>query len=182
LRIAGCRIGRIALWALIAATVGIFLSTVRQRSNWILRLLGASLGLAWTLLTHLIVPVLLFEDRGVYYSIYRAEELYQGNWGVQGAGDFGFGLLGLLLSLLLSYWCFSSAPTPGPWPSSWHLLILSVVCSAMKGVVSVALYRYATQRQAPPGFSADLIEEAFRALSLLKTPTLRSGLRLHYWV
>jgi hypothetical protein len=57
LRIAGRRIGRIALWALIAATVGIFLSTMRQRGNWILRLLGASLGLAWTLITYMIVPV-----------------------------------------------------------------------------------------------------------------------------
>jgi hypothetical protein len=41
-----------------------------------------------------------------------------------------------------------------------YLLILSVVCSAVKGVFTVALYRYASQRQAPPGFSADLIDDA----------------------
>lgn len=96
LRIAFSRIGRIALWGLISGTVGLFLSSVRQRGKWILRLLGASLGLAWSLIAYTIVPVILFEDRGVYDSIYRSEELFQGE---QVAGGFGSGLLSFKLRL-----------------------------------------------------------------------------------
>ena len=43
LRIAFTRIGRILLLALITATVGLFLRSMRERGGWIMRLLGASL-------------------------------------------------------------------------------------------------------------------------------------------
>jgi hypothetical protein len=163
LRIAASRIGRIALWALISATVGLFLSGVRQRGNWIMRLLGASLGLAWSLITYMIVPVILFEDRGVYDSIYRSEELFQGHWGEQVAGGFNFGLLNFVLSLpafLMAAFLWSYDKALAVIMAVCYLLILSVVFSAARGVFTVALYRYATQREAPAGFSADLIDQA----------------------
>ena len=40
----------------------------------------------------MIVKVLLFEDRGVYDSIHRAKELFQGHLAEQVAGDFGLQL------------------------------------------------------------------------------------------
>jgi hypothetical protein len=162
LRLAFRRIGRIALWALIAATVGLLLSSVRNRRNWILRLLGASLELAWTLITYLIVPVLLFEERGVYDSIYRSEELFHQHWGEQVAGSFGFGLLTTLLCLpafgiAALLWDYDRAL--GICMAGSYLLILAVVSSAVKGVFTVALYRYATEGEAPSGFSADVIDD-----------------------
>ena len=163
LRIAFHRIGRIALWALIAATVGLFLSSMRDRGNWVLRLLGASLGLAWSLITYLIVPVLLFEDRGVYDSIYRSEELFRSHWGEQVAGSFGFGLLSFLLCLPafgLAAFLWRYDPVLGIIMAFFYILILAIVSSAVKGVFTVALYRYATQGEAPSGFSANTIDEA----------------------
>jgi hypothetical protein len=38
-----------------------------------------------------------------------------------------------------------------------YALILAVVTSAVKGVFTAALYRYATSGEAPRGFSAELI-------------------------
>lgn len=99
LRVAVSRIGRIAAWALVAATVGLVLHSLRDRRNWLLSILASGLTLAWTLLTYLIVPVLLFEERGVFDAIYRSEELFRSHWGEQVAGSFGFGLLSFLLSL-----------------------------------------------------------------------------------
>jgi hypothetical protein len=163
LRMAFHRIGRIAVWALVAATVGMFLQSMRQRGNWILRLIGGSLEIAWALMTYLIVPVLLFEDRGVYDSIYRSEELFRKHWGEQVAGSFGFGLLGILLCLpafgmAALVWRFDRALAIIAAVS--YILILSIVMSAVRGVFTVALYRYATQGEAPSGFSADVIDEA----------------------
>jgi hypothetical protein len=57
-----------------------------------------------------------------------------------------------------------------------YLLILSVVCSAVKGVFMVALYRYATLREAPTGFSADLIDGALGGRQLnIEGAGLRPG-------
>jgi hypothetical protein len=41
-----------------------------------------------------------------------------------------------------------------------YTLILAAVTSAVKGIFTVALYRYATQGEAPAGFSAELIDGA----------------------
>ncbi len=163
LRIAAGRLPRIMAWTLVAATVGVLLQSLRNRRNIFGRLLGSALGLGWTLITYLIVPVIIFENRGIYDSIYRSAELFKKHWGEQVAGSFGFGLLDLLLflpSLLLGalFW---------NWDRGFaviavlvYTLILAAVSSAVRGVFTVALYRYATSGEAPPGFSAGLIDGA----------------------
>jgi hypothetical protein len=163
LRIAFSRIGRILLLALITATVGLFLRSMRERGGWMTRLLGASLELGWALITYMIVPVILFEDRGVYDSIYRSQELFQKNWGEQLAGSFGFGLLNFLLCLpafALAAVLWKVDVALAVIMAVCYLLILAILASAVKGVFTVALYRYATLGEAPAGFSGDAIDEA----------------------
>lgn len=161
LRIAIGRLGRIAAWAFVAATVGLVLSSFRDRRNWLLNIVASGASLAWTLLTYLIVPVLLFEDRGVVASISRSRELFASHWGEQVAGSFGFGLLSFLLSLpalALAAACWRWDPIGGIIFAGVYLLILAAVFSAVKGIFTVALYRYATAGTAPPGFSAGVID------------------------
>jgi hypothetical protein len=162
-RIAFSRIGKIAMWALFATTVGVFLSSMRKRGNLIFRIIGASLEIAWSLITYLIVPVILFENRSVYDSIYRSQELFRKNWGDQVAGSFGFGFLGFLLclpALLIAALAWKVDPALGIIMGIVYLIILSLVMSAARGVFTVALYRYATQGDAPSGFSGQAIDEA----------------------
>jgi hypothetical protein len=161
LRLAFSRIGRIAAWAFVAATVGLFLRSARDRRNWLLNLLIAGLSVAWALLTYLIVPVLLFEDRGVFDAIRRSEELFRKNWGEQVAGNFGFGLVSLLLSLpafaiAALFWRLD--PRFAIILVVLYMLILATVVSAVKGIFTVALYRYATAGAAPAGFSTGAID------------------------
>jgi len=163
LGIAFSRIGRIAAWALVAATVGLFLHSARDRRNWLLNLLISGLSVAWTLLTYLIVPVLLFEDRSVFDAIRRSEQLFRKNWGEQIAGNFGFGLVSLLLSLpafAMAALCWRWDPGFAIILAVLYLLILGTVVSAVKGIFTVALYRYATAGAVPAGFSADVIDDA----------------------
>jgi hypothetical protein len=162
-RIALDRLGRIAAWALLAASVGLVLSTLRDRNNKLLSILGAGLNLAWSLIAYLIVPVLLFEDRGVFGSLNRSAELFRSHWGEQVAGSFGFGLLSTLLSIpavLLALACWRVDPIAGIILAAAYLLILATVTSAVRGVFTVALYRYATAGSPPPGFSAGVIDGA----------------------
>jgi hypothetical protein len=161
-RIAVHHLGRIAAWALVAASVGMVLSSLRDR-NKLLSIVSAGLSLAWSLVTYLIVPVLLFEDRSVLRSLHRSEELFRSHWGEQVAGNFGFGVLSTLLSIpavILALACWRINPIGGIILGAVYLLILATVTSAVRGVFTVALYRYATAGAVPPGFSAEVIDGA----------------------
>jgi hypothetical protein len=162
LRMAAGRIHRIMAWTLVASTVGLLLQSLQNRRNKLIGSLFASLlGLSWTLITYLIVPVIIFEDRSMFNSISRSAELFKKNWGEQIAGGFGFGLLGLLLflpGLALGALCWSFDRGVAVIVTVVYLLLLSAVMSAAKGVFTVALYRYATTGEAPLGFSAGLID------------------------
>jgi len=162
-RMALSRVGPIAVWALVAASVGLVLSSRRDRRNPLMSLVAAGLNLAWSLITYLIVPVLLFENRGVFGSLHRSEQLFRSHWGEQVAGSFGFGLLSTLLSIpavLLALACWRVDPIAGIILAAVYLVILATVTSAVRGVFTVALYRYATAGSAPSGFSADAIDSA----------------------
>ncbi len=161
--IASRRLGRIALWALVAATVGVALSFLRDRSNKLLSIAAAGLNLAWSLITYLIVPVLLFEERGVFGSLHRSEQLFRSHWGEQVAGGFGFGLVSPLLSIpaiFLAFAFWRVDPVAGIILAAVYILILATVFSAVRGIFTVALYRYATAGAAPPGFSTHVIDGA----------------------
>src|SRR5690606_5903854 len=52
-------------YAAIAATVGVLLQGLKNREgNFVVRLVGSGLGMAWTLATFLVVPVLVSRDIG----------------------------------------------------------------------------------------------------------------------
>jgi hypothetical protein len=160
LRIAAARMHRILAWAFIATTVGVLLQSLRNRRSLLGGLLGSAIGLGWTLITYLIVPVIVVEDLNMTNSISRSAELFRKNWGEQVAGSFGFGLLNLVLLLpgvALGALLWQVDRAAGVIVGVVYVLILAVVTSAVKGVFTVALYRYATSGKAPQGFSADLI-------------------------
>ncbi len=164
LRIAFERIDRIILWALIAATVGVVLNTIKEKSNKLIgRLLAGGLGLAWTLVTYLIIPVIILEDRTMFDSMERSAELFRKRWGEQIAGSLGFGLINFLLfvpGLLLGLLLFRIEPALAVIVVIWYVLILAAVTSAVKGVFTVVLYRYAATGDLPTGFSPRQIDAA----------------------
>jgi hypothetical protein len=71
-RIAVSRIQPILGYALIAATVGMVLRAISERSGLLGRLVIASVGLAWNLATYLVVPVLVVEDVGPIEAVSAA--------------------------------------------------------------------------------------------------------------
>jgi p-aminobenzoyl-glutamate transporter AbgT len=58
------RVHLIAAWALLAATVGIILRIIEERSEKVGQIVAAVLGSAWSIMTFLVVPVLVVEDKG----------------------------------------------------------------------------------------------------------------------
>ena len=164
LRIAAARIGRIAAWTLVAATVGLLLRMLEERAEKLGRLVVGLLGMGWTLITYFIIPVLVFENLSIADSLKRSVQLFRRNWGEEVASGLGFGLLFFLLaipSVLLAYVGFTIHPFAGLAIFLLYFLTLAAVAAAVKGIFMVALYRYATEGEVPAGFSPSLIQGAF---------------------
>jgi hypothetical protein len=160
------RISRIFMWALVAATVGLVLRIIEDRSQKLGRIVTWLLGTAWTLMTYFIVPVLVFEDLGVVGSVKRSTQLFKDTWGEEFASSFSFGLIWLmaiLAGVALAAGGFYVYPAVGIAVAVGYLLLLAVVAAAVKTIFTVALYRYATAGQVPAGFTPELVQSAFGA-------------------
>ena len=170
--IAKSRIGAILGYAAIAATVGLILQRLKDRdNNFLVRMLGSGLGVAWTLATFLVVPVLVSENIGPIDALKKSVDLLKRTWGENAIGNVGigaaFGLL-MVVAIVLSVVLVIAAAALSPKLAVLvgvlcviGILLLGVYQAALSGIYSAALYRYATDGQAPEGFQAAGLQGAF---------------------
>ena len=173
-RIAASRIQPILGYALIAATVGLVLRAISERSGLLGRLVVGLIGFAWNLATFLVVPVLVVEDVGPIEAIQRSAAYLKRTWGEQIVGNVGIGLVFGLISLATLaagvMLIIAAAAT-----ESAVLIIFVAAClvlafvaialvsSALSGVYAAAVYRYAADGQSDGFFTPSMVRSAFRA-------------------
>jgi len=171
-RIAASRIGPILGYALIAATVGMILRAISQRSRGLGRAIVALIGFGWNVATYLVVPVLAVENVGPIEAIRRSAQLLRRTWGEQIAGHLGLGaiftlfyLAGLLVMvpvLILAINLQSVVLIVGSVAAFILFLMLTgLVQSTLEGIYSAAVYQYATTGQAGAFFDEQLVQGAF---------------------
>jgi hypothetical protein len=168
---ARARLPAILGYAAIAATVGLVLKRMKDDDNLLLRLLGSGLGAAWTLATFLVVPVLVSQNVGPVDALKQSASLLKRTWGENAIGNVGigvfFGFLGfgvILVGVLLAYAAAQVSLALAIAVGIVFvvaLLLLGVYQAALSGIYSAALYRYATQGEAPPAFRGLQLEQAF---------------------
>lgn len=170
LAIASKRMGAIVGYAAVAATVGMVLRAISERSGLVGRIVVGLVGMAWTLATYLAVPVLVTKDVGPIDAVKESAALFKKTWGEQVAGNFGIGwamvLAGLswgLVSVLLIVAMGQLSPALTAAAAVVALLgfvFLALFASALKGIYTAALYRYAVSGDT--GFFDDaMVSEAF---------------------
>lgn len=172
IRIAKSRLPAIAGYAAIAATVGVILQALKDRdNNIIIRLIGSGLGVAWTLATFLVVPVLVNREIGPIDALKESVALLKRTWGENAIGNVGIGavfglitfgvlLIGIVLTVLAAQASMTMAIVVGAL-FVIAVLVLGVVQSALGGIYSAALYRYAVSHEAPQGLQMTTLESAF---------------------
>lgn len=167
LRGAMLRVGRILPWAIVSATVSVVLQMIEERGGAIGRIAAAIGGLAWTLVTFLVVPILVIEGIGVKDAVTRSAGLFKKTWGENVAAQVGFGLLGFLVALpaiLVAAAAFALGSAAGfvvlALAVLW-ILASSMVISALNGVFQTALYRYAVGAGSTGAFGAGELQAAF---------------------
>ena len=171
LAVARSRIGAILGYAAIAATVGMLLQAMKQKDNLAVRLIGSGLGVAWTLSTFLVVPVLVAENVGPIDSIKQSVALLKRTWGENAIGNVGLGaVFGLLMigTILVGVALVIASATLSPTLAIvvavlvvLAAVLLGIIQSALSAIYSAALYRYATVGEAPAGFEGTAIATAF---------------------
>ena len=95
------RLGPIVAWALVAATVGMIIRAIQDRVGIIGRIVGGLVGLAWTLATFFVVPVLVLEDRPVVDSFTRSVDVFKQTWGETVVGGASLGIAAVCAWLTL---------------------------------------------------------------------------------
>ena len=172
LNIAIAKLPKIVGYAAISATVGMVLRALSERLGFLGQMVVGLIGLAWSLTTYLVVPVLVTRDVGPAQAIKESAALFKKTWGEQVVGNMGLGLAflvmfsslalfsALLLALVGTVAPFAVAPILILIVAAFLFLILAA--SAMSGIYQSALYRFATTGEGAGPFNAGLLERAFR--------------------
>jgi hypothetical protein len=169
------RVGQIAAWAFLATVVNVILRALEERLPLIGQIAVRLLGVAWTIATYLVVPVLAHERVGPIDALKRSGSIVRQRWGESITGNVGIGLITFLITFAiivvfggLTAALASSVPAALGVAAIGVVLvaIVAVVGSALTQVFNVAVYRFAAvgEERAPQigPFSHDDLEHAFK--------------------
>ena len=166
-RAAAGRLPVIAGWAVVSATVGLVLRLIEDRSEKIGRFVGGLLGAAWTIVSFLVVPVLVVENKNPFTALKESAALLRKTWGEQLVGNFSFGLIFFLLAIpafiviVLGFLIGNIAAIAACIVLAViYLIVLALVQSALQAIFQAAVFLYARDGQIPPGFNSDLLGNA----------------------
>jgi hypothetical protein len=178
------RLGAIASWAVIAAIIGLILRLLegaarRSRGglgNIVAQIAIGLVGMAWSLATFFVIPIIAYEGVGGFEAIKRSAGVIKRRWGEAVVGQAGIGLIMFLLALLvggvfgiIGILLLINGGTVGAvigiaFISVAVLGVLSIVVLAatLQSVYTAALYEYATGGKASTSFSQNALDSAFR--------------------
>ena len=138
------RIDKILGWSVLSATVGTLLQALAEMGK-IGEIIASLIGVAWSILTFFVVPVLVYEDRGVFDAVKQSGRLMKEKWGESMAANVSFGLfqiLGLLAAGLVWYLLASVNMIFAIVVAGAIALIVTIVISAARTVFVAAVYNH----------------------------------------
>lgn len=140
------RIDKILGWAVLSATVGTLLQAL-QETGKIGQIVASIIGVAWSIMTFFVVPVLVYEDRGVFDSVKESGRLMKEKWGESLAANVSFGVLnfiGILLAALIGFALGSIHWALGLAVAVTLILLITIIISAARTVFVAAVYHHVT--------------------------------------
>jgi hypothetical protein len=171
MRGAWARKGEIFGWVLLAATVGLLLNAMKERSKGLTSFLIGVTGVAWSLLTYFVVPILVVEGKGPVEAVKESAAMIRRTWGEELVGGFSYGGISFFFSIP----AFAVAMfgvgylVHGAWLNGLLLIgaaivygfMLSLTMTTLSSIFHAAVYHYARTGAVPQGFDAALLQSAF---------------------
>jgi hypothetical protein len=172
LAVARTRLRQISGWAAVSAAISLVMGLLENQGGALGTLAARLVGMAWTLITFLAVPVIAIEGTGPFETIKRSGTLFRERWGQQITGNIAIGaavfLLGVLPAAVLivaGVLVWSSASFLGALLVVIGALVLAIamlISRALSGIFGVALYRYALDGEVVGGFTQEDMESAVK--------------------
>ena len=172
LAVSRSRIAQISGWAAVSAAISLVMNLLENQGGTLGTIAARLVGMAWTLVTFLAVPVIAIEGTGPLETIKRSASLFRERWGQQitgniaiGAAVFLFGVLPAVALIVGGVAVWSSASFLGALLVVIGALVLAIallVSRALNGIFGVALYRYALDGEVVGGFTQEDLESAVK--------------------
>ncbi len=172
LAVSRANFSQICGWAAISTAISVLMGLLENQGGIGGQIAARLVGMAWSLVTFLAVPVIAIEGTGPIETLKRSASMFKQRWGQQITGNIAIGgavfLIGILPAAILivagvALW--SSASFLGAVLVVVGALVLAIamlISRALSGIFGVALYRYALDGEAVGGFTQDELESAVK--------------------
>ena len=164
---ANAHIGKIFIWSLVSATIGVILQAISEKSEWLGKLVTSLVGTAWGIVTMFIIPVLILDKLSIIDSIKQSGSIFKKTWGETILMNFGVGLALIPAFLLVIVITMVGILTTGyvivfVLFTIISFLLLGVVSNTLSSIFKVVLFHYATTGKVAEGFDNDLVMGAIK--------------------
>ena len=156
-------------WGAFSGTVSLLMRAAEQRLGPLGRIFAALGGLAWSMITFMVLPVIVLDGITPQAAVRRAPELLRRTWGQQlgaiigiGWGAFVLGAPSVVLFIVLAAVGGTAGAVAGLVVCGLWLLGVGVLASALTGVYQTALYRFAADGVPPAAFAGADLGNAIR--------------------
>ncbi len=167
------RIHHIAGWALLASTVGVVLRFIGEQSKIVGSIIAAIVGIAFSLASYFIVPVMVMEDKGPIDALKASAALFKKTWSERVVNSLSFFLIIFLFWLggtIIAAIGITMAMAAGMTALMFlivalgaiYCLMLILIQSALQSVFEAALYLYSKTGSPPAGFESATLQLAFK--------------------
>ena len=159
------RLAGLVPWALMTTTVGLVLQAMRERAGFLGRIVVDMIGMAWEVVTFLVVPAVVIDEMGAVDGLKRSASLLRQTWGENLIARVGFGLLGFVLVIPAVIVAVLATSVGAAWVGiplavAW-VVVVAVVITALNAIFQTALYMYATTGVVPQGFECSSLSQSF---------------------
>lgn len=156
----------VVLWALLSWTIGAVLNLldhIRFTSPWVRKIAKTN----WSQMSFFLLPVVVMDNINLFSAIRRAIDRTSETWGKGAISQLGLVWFFFMMNIpTLALFAYGHS-LEGPWPKSMTFVILAmlyftiVIYQTASAVLSVVLYKYATDRTVVPGFKERWLKDAF---------------------
>jgi len=172
LAVARERFSQILGWAAVSTAISVFMGLLENQGGIFGQIAARLVGMAWSLVTFLAVPVIAIEGTGPFETLKRSASMFRERWGQQITGNIAIGaaifLLGVLPAAILivaGVVLWSSSSFLGALlviVGALTIAIAMLISRALSGIFGVALYRYALDGEVVGGFTREELESAVK--------------------
>jgi hypothetical protein len=163
------RVGSILGWAALSATVGILLKSAQDRAGFLGKFVVGLIGVAWSVVSYLVVPVIVMENRSPYDALKESASMVKKTWGEKVAGNIGIGFFVFLIGLPLILVVIPAMVLVQSQLMSMimitaillYTVFAIVLQTTLTAIFDAALYLYAREDFVAQEFGLGVLEHAF---------------------